>query len=311
MSGGGPGVAVGDYPPKPGPEARQRLLAGLPASQRRVDAGGASTALLEGGAGSPLLLLHGGIECGGAYWAPVISRLVENHRVVVPDAPGLGESEPLARLDDETFARWLRELIRRTCEARATLVAHSLFGTLAACFAAAHGDSLSRLVVYAAPGVGPYRMPIGLRIVAMRFALRPNQRSGERFERFALLDRERTRQRDPAWFDSFSAYALSRARVSHVKRTMSRLIKVGTQRVPDAELQRIRIPAALLWGRHDRMTPLRLAEAASTRLGWPLHVVDDAAHVPHIEQPDGFVDRLAEALRGRSTATTVTAGAVR
>ncbi len=304
-------MTVGDYPPKPGSAARQRLLAGFPASQGRVDAGGASTALLEGGAGSPLLLLHGGIECGGAYWAPVISRLVENHRVVVPDAPGLGESEPLARLDDETFARWLRELIRLTCETRPTLVAHSLFGTLAACFAAAHGDSLSRLVVYAAPGVGPYRMPIGLRIVAMRFALRPNQRSGERFERFALLDRERTRQRDPAWFDSFSAYALSRARVSHVKRTMSRLIKIGTQRVPDAELQRIRIPAALLWGRHDRMTPLRLAEAASTRLGWPLHVVDDAAHVPHIEQPDGFVDRLAEARRGVSTERAVTAGAVR
>ncbi len=311
MTGGATGAAVGEYPPNPGAEARKRLLAGLPVSQRRVDAGGVSTALLEGGVGSPLLLLHGGIECGGAYWAPVVSRLIENHRVVVPDAPGLGESAPLARLDDETFARWLRELIGLTCEARPTLVAHSLFGTLAARFAAAHGDSLSRLIIYAAPGIGRYRMPVGLRIVAISFALRPNERSGERFERFALLDRERTRRRDPAWFDSFSAYALSRARTSHVKRTMRRLIKVGTQRVPDAELQRILIPAALLWGRHDRMTPLSLAEAASMRLGWPLHVVDDAAHVPHIEQPDRFVDRLAAALRGETTARTVTAGAVR
>ena len=81
---------------------------------------------------------------------------------------------------------------------------------------------------------------------------------------------------------------------------MSRLIKTGTTRVPDAELQRIGIPAALLWGRHDRMTPLPLAEAASTRLGWPLHVVDDAAHVPHIEQPDSFVERLTGALSGGS-----------
>lgn len=311
MTRGAPGAAVGEHPPTPGAGARQRLLAELPVSQRRLDVSGVSTALLEGGTGSPLLLLHGGIECGGAYWAPVIPRLVEDHRVVVPDAPGLGESEPLARLDDETFARWLRKLIGLTCEARPTLVAHSLFGTLAERFAAAHGNSLLRLVVYAAPGIGPYRMPVGLRIVAMRFALRPNERSAERFERFALLDRERTRQRDPAWFDSFSAYTLSRASTPYVKRTMSRLIKVGTQRVPNAELRRIRIPAALLWGRHDRMTPLPLAEAASTRLGWPLHVVDDAAHVPHIEQPDGFVDRLAAALRRGSTATTVTAGAVR
>ena len=277
--------------------ARRRLLAGLPVSERRLDAGGVSTALLEGGAGSPLLLLHGGIECGGAYWAPVIARLAEGHRVVVPDAPGLGESEPVARLDDETFTRWLRDVVRLTCEARPALVAHSLFGTLAARFAAAHGDALSRLVVYAAPGIGPYRMPVGLRIVAMRFALRPDQRSGQRFERFALLDRERTRGRDPAWFDAFSVDVLSRAGTPHTKRTMRRLIKAGTRRVPDAELHRIRLPAALLWGRHDRMTPLQLAEAASVRLGWPLHVVDDAAHVPHIEDPDGFVDQLAAALR--------------
>jgi pimeloyl-ACP methyl ester carboxylesterase len=277
-------------------EARERVLAGLPVSQRRLDAGRVSTALLEGGAGSPVVLLHGGIECGGAYWAPVMTRLVENHHVVVPDAPGLGESEPVARLDDEAFARWLRELIQLTCETAPTLVAHSLVGTLAARFAAAHGDSLARLIVYAAPGIGRYRMPVGLRLVAMRFAVRPNERNGQRFERFALLDRERTRRRDPAWFDSFGAYVLSRARVPHVKRTMRALVKAGTTRVPDAELRRIGIPSALLWGRHDRMAPLSLAEAASTRLGWPAHVVDHAAHVPHIEQPDEFADLLIHAL---------------
>jgi pimeloyl-ACP methyl ester carboxylesterase len=277
-------------------EARERVLAGLPVSQRRLDAGRVSTALLEGGAGSPVVLLHGGIECGGAYWAPVMTRLVENHHVVVPDAPGLGESEPVARLDDEAFARWLRELIQLTCETAPTLVAHSLVGTLAARFAAAHGDSLARLIVYAAPGIGRYRMPVGLRLVAMRFAVRPNERNGQRFERFALLDRERTRRRDPAWFDSFGAYVLSRARVPHVKRTIRALVKAGTTRVPDAELRRIGIPSALLWGRHDRMAPLSLAEAASTRLGWPAHVVDHAAHVPHIEQPDEFADLLIHAL---------------
>jgi pimeloyl-ACP methyl ester carboxylesterase len=278
-------------------QARERMLAGLAVRQRRLEAGGIATALLEAGSGAPLVLLHGGIECGGAYWAPVISRLAESRHLVVPDAPGLGESEPAAGLDGDTFAHWLGELIRVTCQAPPTLVAHSLFGTLAARFAAAHGDSLARLVVYAAPGVGPYRMPLGLKVVAIRLALRPNERNEERFERFALLDRERTRRRDPAWLDSFSAYALSRARVPHIKRTMNALIKAGTKRVPDAELRRIDIPAALLWGRHDRMTPLPLAEAASARLGWPLHVVDGAAHVPHIEQPHDFADRLTEAVR--------------
>ena len=91
---------------------------------------------------------------------------------------------------------------------------------------------------------------------------------------------------------------------------MSALVRAGTTRVPDADLQQIAIPAALLWGRHDRMTPLSLARAASTRLGWPLHVVDHAAHVPHIEQPEDFVDLLTDALRADSNAAMGTSEAV-
>ena len=86
-------------------------------------------------------------------------------------------------------------------------------------------------------------------------------------------------------------HTLARARVPHVKRTMRRLIALGTKPVPG--LERVAVPTTLLWGRHDRFVPLGLAEAASTRLGWPLHVVDAAGHVPHVEQPDAFMEALA------------------
>ena len=76
---------------------------------------------------------------------------------------------------------------------------------------------------------------------------------------------------------------------------MQQLIKSCTKRVPDKELGRIAIPTALLWGRHDRMVPLALAEKTSARLDWPLHVIDAAAHAPQIEQPDAFVTALADA----------------
>jgi pimeloyl-ACP methyl ester carboxylesterase len=90
--------------------------------------------------------------------------------------------------------------------------------------------------------------------------------------------------------------ALSCAIVPHVKRTMRQLIKIGTKQVPDTELRRIEVPTALLWGRYDRFVPLRLAEGASARLGWPLHVIDDAGHVPHLEQPHAFLSALHSAL---------------
>lgn len=280
--------------PFAGGDARARLLGGLPVTERRLAVAGVSTVVLEGGHGSPLILLHGGIECGGAVWAPVVTALTESHRVVVPDLPGLGESEPVGRLDAAAFDDWLLALLRLTCQERPALVAHSLTGGLAARFAARHGDLLRRLVIYAAPGVGPYRMPLGLRVVAMRFGLRPTEANAERFARFAFFDLDLARQRDPEWFVAFSEYSRLRAAVAPVKRAMAQLLKAGAKQVPDTELRRIEVPTALLWARHDRFVPLGLGQAASSRLGWPLHLIDDAGHVPHVEQPDVFL----QALRG-------------
>jgi pimeloyl-ACP methyl ester carboxylesterase len=276
-----------------GSVARERMLAGLPITSRSIDAAGVETAILEAGDGPPLVLLHGGIECGGAYWAPVIARLAERHRVVVPDVPGLGESAPVDRLTDDTFAAWFTGVLEQTHVAQPALVAHSLLGSTAARFAARRGDHLRALVVYGAPGVGPYRMPMRLRYVAIRFGIRPSARNAERFDRFALLDLDANRRRDPQWFAAFDAYARSQATVRHVKRTMSRLIAGETKQIPDADLHRIAVPTTLLWGRHDRMVPLALAQGAAERLGWPLHVVERAAHAPHIEQPEAFVDKLS------------------
>ena len=72
----------------------------------------------------------------------------------------------------------------------------------------------------------------------------------------------------------------------HVKRTMRRLINRGKKQVPEAELRRITVPTSLIWGSHDRFIPLKVAEWASARLEWPLRVIDEAGHVPHIERTE-------------------------
>ena len=268
------------------------MLAGVPATTRTLDIDGVSTALIEAGDGPPLLLLHGGIECGGAMWAPVLTQLARHNRVVVPDVPGLGQSAPMARFDVDTFARWLAGVVEQTGSERPTLVAHSLIGSLTARLAARGSGLIGRLVIYAAPGVGPYRMPIRLRYVAIRFAVRPTPRNAERFDRFALLDLDTTRQRDPDWYDAFNVYTRARARDPQVKKTMSYLVRTQTKPIPETDLARIDVPTTLVWGRGDRMVPLAIGEAAAARHGWPLHVIDDAAHAPHIEQPDAFVETL-------------------
>ncbi len=120
-------------------DPRRRMLAGVRVTDRRLQVAGVHTAVLEAGDGPPLVLLQGGIECGGAYWAPVIARLAERFRLVVPDLPGLGESAPPARPD--AFAGWFAALLRETCPEPPALVAHSLGGSLAARFAAAHAGT--------------------------------------------------------------------------------------------------------------------------------------------------------------------------
>lgn len=42
--------------------------------------------------------------------------------------------------------------------------------------------------------------------------------------------------------------------------------------------------------------PLRIAELASSRFDYALHVIDDVGHVPHIEQPEAFLRAVRAAL---------------
>jgi pimeloyl-ACP methyl ester carboxylesterase len=284
---------IADNPPTENSTARNTMLGGLQISSRSLDVAGVKTSVLESGEGPPLVLLHGAIECGGIMWTPVVAKLAEHNHVVIPDAPGLGESSPAPRLDDDTFTRWFSTLLDELALERPALVAHSMLGSLAARFTTRHADLLSRLVVYGAPGVGPYKIPARLGYVAIRFSLRPTPRNAERFDRYALLDLDATRRLDPEWYGAFESYARTLARNRHVKRTMSQLISAGKKQIPDIELDGIDIPTSLLWGRHDRMVPLRIGETAAERHGWPLYVVEETAHAPHIEQPEAFVKTLA------------------
>lgn len=282
-------------------DLRNQMLAGVGGRVYDLDVGRVKTHVIEAGDGPPLVLQHGGIECGGIMWTPVIADLARRHRVVVPDAPGLGESAPVDRLDIETFTRWFDTFLDLADLERPPVVAHSLLGTMAARYASQRSERLGRLVIYSAPGVGPYRMPWQLRYAAIRFAIRPTPRNAERFDRFALLDLDAARRRDPEWYVAFDAYNRVQAGRRHVKRTMNRLVADQTKPIAAADLARIDIPVSLLWGRHDRVVPLSIGQAAARNHGWPIHVIDDAAHAPHIETRENFVAAVTMLLDGQAT----------
>jgi pimeloyl-ACP methyl ester carboxylesterase len=124
---------------------------------------GVSTAVLEGGAGPPILLLHGPGDFAG-MWMRVIPDLVTTHRVIAPDLPGHGTSGLVGgRLDADGLRAWLSGLIERTCLSPPVLVGHVLGGAIGARFAVNHSDRLTRLVLVDSLGLARFRQHRSLR----------------------------------------------------------------------------------------------------------------------------------------------------
>ena len=55
----------------------------------------------------------------------------------------------------------------------------------------------------------------------------------------------------------------------------------------------LEIPVQVIWGREDRIIPVAHAEALASHL--PVHIVEDAGHLPHMEKA-GEVNRLLNRL---------------
>jgi pimeloyl-ACP methyl ester carboxylesterase len=279
-----------------GDDARRRLLAGAPVTERRLELAGVSTAVLEGGDGPPVVLLHGQGGWSG-MWLPVAADLVATNRVVAPDLPGLGASQvPGGPPDADRVLAWLGELIRRTCPSPPALVGASLGASIAARFAIAHPDRLTRLVLVGAGSLARFRPAPGVALALVRFIARPNERTQRGFLRQIAVDPARVRALNGDRWEASQAYLLELARTPSVRAANRRLLReLGTRAIPPQELARIAVPTSLIWGRHDRVMRLRIAEAASARYGWPLHVIEDAGHFS-IEQPEAFRAALRAAL---------------
>ena len=278
-------------------DARGRLLAQMPVTEKRISLAGVSTAVLEGGDGPPLVLLHGPGEYA-AKWLRVIPELAATHRVIAPDLPGHGSSAAeQAALDVDAVLAWLDELIDRTCATPPVLVGHIVGGAIAARYAARHGARLKALVLVDALGLAPFQPAPEFGRALGEFVAQPSDENHDRLWERCAFDLDALRAGMGESWQSLRAYNLDRARTPSVQAAMGGLMAhFGMPAIPADELVRIAVPTTLIWGRHDLATPLRVAEAASQRHGWPLHVIERAADDPAIEQPVAFLQALRACL---------------
>jgi pimeloyl-ACP methyl ester carboxylesterase len=272
---------------------RTPLLAWTGLTERVLPLAGVATAVLEGGAGPPVILLHSSGEFA-ALWSRVIPDLVRTHRVVAPDLPGHGASMGVdGELDAGRVLGWLAELIGGTCPSPPVLVGHGLGGAIAARFAAGHAERIAGLVLVDAFGLAGFEPAPSFGSALHQFLAEPTELTRDSLFGQCFVDLDRLRAQVGERWEPLAAYALDRARTPGQQSALGALMP---EFAAPADLTRIAVPTTMIWGRHDLQVPLSVAETAKARFGWPLHVIEDAGDDPPMEQPAAFMTALRTAI---------------
>src|SRR5215470_7817020 len=118
----------------------------------RLTLRGCTIGLMRGGAGSPLLVLHG--ASGAGAWLPFMAALAERHDVIVPEHPGYGLSDTPHWLDTiHDLAYFYLDFLDALDLKRVHLVGISIGGWIAAELAVRDTGRLASLTLADSAGI--------------------------------------------------------------------------------------------------------------------------------------------------------------
>jgi abhydrolase domain-containing protein 6 len=132
--------------------ASARRSAGL--ERHSVDVAEHRIVYLDGGHGTPVVLLHG-FGVTKDLWDVVAAHLTPRYRVIVPDLPGFGESpaQEGEKYDAESQARRVRALLNALGVRDHHIGGSSMGGLISVVYAALYPQAVRSLLISAAPGV--------------------------------------------------------------------------------------------------------------------------------------------------------------
>ena len=263
----------------------------------------------------PLLLLHGGPAASHDYLLPQMLALAEDHRLVTYDQRGGGRSR---HDDDRAEIGWrdqVADVARVAAELRVAplvVLGYSWGGLLAMLYATEAADGrvapppAKLALVDPAPITRATRIEFE-RELARRQASPAIAEARAELQASGLRAQDADAYRQRAFELSVAGYFADPARASDLTpfRVTGRVQQsiwdsLGEYDLTDA-LSRVHVPALVVHGRQDPL-PLASSEAAARALGTTCVVIDNAGHVPYVEQPD----QLFALLRGflRDSAST-------
>ena len=245
-----------------------------------------------GGDGSPVVFLHGAMG-RGACWAKVMTALAPHHRCIALDQRGHGRSgKPQHAYQREDFVADLQHAVNALGLTRFALIGHSTGALNAWVYAARHPERVAALVIedMHATGRGPSEVeswrnwlqswplpfPTKLDATAHFARLRPSLA-----DYFAELFEER----EDGWWPVFS------------NQTIIETIEANEARDWWNELAAVACPTLVVkGGDSDYLLQAEAERMASTLRQGRLAVVPGANHTVHVDQPEAYVETVAEFL---------------
>lgn len=270
----------------------------------------------EHGDGDPILCLHG-LGANIFTWRHFIDPFSRHNKLILVDLKGFGQS---AKPDDGRYslhdhADAVYELILKNDWRRLTLIGNSYGGAVSLLLAARLEDSKpSRLLKLVLIDAGAYKEYLPGYVKLMRtllgtlmIFLLPARRSVKFVLNLSCFDKTKiTEEQVAAYAGPLDDPGARTALLQTVRQCIP----------PDADelvtkFKSISVPALILWGRHDKVIPLKVGELLNQVLpNSVLEVFEECGHIPQEEQPQKTIARISEFLGTSSSRQSLTQSAL-
>lgn len=254
-----------------------------------INLDGYQTHYLERGEGEPVVLLHG-FGSDSYTWHNNISALAAKFKVYAIDLWGCGYStrEPLD-YGYPLYVNQLRCFMDALRIEKASLIGQSMGGGTVIKFATEHRDRVKSIVLVCASGIPHKYLPVqqilALPVLGELALSLPTNFARKLIVKRVYLYRKEVSQE---YFDSLTwSQKIKGSNEAFLK--IIRLKFFHTLGNQIQQLGEMGIPTLIIWGRHDKSTPLRLGQEMHQILkGSKLEIFEDSRHEPHDEEPEKF-----------------------
>jgi len=241
--------------------------------------------------GQVVVLLHG-ISVPYYIWDGTFEYLVmHGYRVLRYDDLGRGFSDrPGGVYNQSRYFGQLTELVTALhLKTPFNIAGVSFGGRLAANFATAY-PALVKKVILVDPGFANMQPDKPEIITRYYETIHPNERALSQLSDFKYPERH------PDWVSRYRVQMQYKGFAHALISTMFNYSCNGKQTY--ARLNSTHKPVLLIWGREDQTSPFNYSDSIRSVLHAQFFAVDDAAHLPHLEQPAKVNERILEFLRG-------------